>query len=169
MPLKSKIFTGVFFHKISVFCYKRKRQLFYYEGSSSYITLNIFERVYRVLFSEFLRVVASENTPADKNIFKVDKKGMFQECYSEDFMISLKNIFKVCDGVFRDFRKSSGLYIKSSEGLCDGVSSMYIKGTRTIFFNCVLKKTKRRKQKELKITGEKVYALKYRNSTYKNS
>ena len=35
--------------------------------------------------------VAYESTPADKNMFKVDKKGMFQVC--------LENIFEVCDGV----------------------------------------------------------------------
>ena len=34
-PLKSKIFTGVSFRKILGFCYKRKRQLFYFEGLPS--------------------------------------------------------------------------------------------------------------------------------------
>ena len=50
-------------------------------------------------FSEFLWVVASENNPADKNTFKVDNKRMFQERYSGTFIISLENIFEVCDGV----------------------------------------------------------------------
>ena len=35
MPLKSKIFTGVSFRKILGFCHKRKRQLFYFEGTPS--------------------------------------------------------------------------------------------------------------------------------------
>ena len=33
------------------------------------------------------RVVAYESTPADKNMFKVVKKEMFQECYSSVFML----------------------------------------------------------------------------------
>ena len=37
------------------------------------------------------------STPADKNMLKVNKKGMFQERYSGAFMISLENIFEVCD------------------------------------------------------------------------
>ena len=40
---------------------------------------------------------------------------MFQECYSGNFMINLENIFE------SDFHKSSGLYVKSSEGVCDTV------------------------------------------------
>ena len=44
---------------------------------------------------------------------------MCQECYSDVFMISLENIFVVCD--VSDFRNSSGLYINSSEGVCDAV------------------------------------------------
>ena len=50
-------------------------------------------------FSEFLWVVAYESTPTDKNMFKIDKKGMFQECDSGVFMIGLENIFEVCGGV----------------------------------------------------------------------
>ena len=45
-------------------------------------------------------MVTSGNTPADKNMFKADNKVMFQECYSGVFMISLKNIFEICDGVW---------------------------------------------------------------------
>ena len=32
-------------------------------------------------------------------MFNVDKKGMFQECYSGVFMITLENIFAVCEEV----------------------------------------------------------------------
>ena len=35
MPLKSKIFSGVSFCNVLDFYYKRKRKLFYYEGTSS--------------------------------------------------------------------------------------------------------------------------------------
>ena len=50
-------------------------------------------------FSEFLWAVASENIPADKNILKIDNKGMFQECYSGVFIISLEIIFEAHDGI----------------------------------------------------------------------
>ena len=46
-------------------------------------------------------------------MFKVDNKGMFQECYSGVLIISLENIFEVSNRVC--FRKSSGLYLNSSE------------------------------------------------------
>ena len=92
MPLKSKTFTGVSFRKILGFYYKRKRQLFYSEGTSS--------QTLKTLNCElFLRVVAYESIAVDKNMFKVDKKGTFQECYLGVFMISLENIFGVSDGV----------------------------------------------------------------------
>ena len=45
-------------------------------------------------------VVASENTPADRNMFKVDKKRIFQEYNLAVFMISLENIFEACVGVW---------------------------------------------------------------------
>ena len=50
-------------------------------------------------FSEFRWVVTFEYTTADKNMFKVDNKEMFQEWSSGLFIISLENIFEVCDGV----------------------------------------------------------------------
>ena len=50
-------------------------------------------------FSEFLWDVASKNTPAHRNMLKVDNKGMFQECYFGVFIICLENIFEVCDRV----------------------------------------------------------------------
>ena len=56
---------------------------------------NFLENFY---FSEFLWVIDYESTPADKNMFKVDK--MVQECYSGVFIISLDNIFEVCGGVW---------------------------------------------------------------------
>ena len=50
-------------------------------------------------FLEFLWVIASEYTPADKSKFKVDNQEMFQEYYSGVLIISLENIFEVCDRV----------------------------------------------------------------------
>ena len=51
-------------------------------------------------------------------MFKVDSKGMFQECYSGDFIISLKIFLKSVTE--SNFHKSSGLYTYNSEGLCNG-------------------------------------------------
>ena len=98
LPIKNKIFTRVSFRKILGFFYKWNRQLFYHERTSSYIPLKILERV-NGYFSEFLSVLASEYTVADRNMFKVDKKGMFQGCYSGIFKINLENIFEVYDRV----------------------------------------------------------------------
>ena len=98
LPPKNKIFTRVSFRKILGFYYKRNRQIFYYEGTSSYIPLKIPER--ESYFSEIILVTAFENTPADINMFKVDNKGMFQECYSSVFSISLENIFEACGWVW---------------------------------------------------------------------
>ena len=78
--------------------YKRNRQLFYYEWISSYIPLKIPERVNRVIFQN------SSEFWADKNMFKVDNKGMFQECSLGVFIIRLKNITKSV--MESDFRKS---------------------------------------------------------------
>ena len=50
LPLKSKIFTGVSFRKILGFYYKRNRQLFHYEGTSSFIPLKTRELVNTVSF-----------------------------------------------------------------------------------------------------------------------
>ena len=99
LPLKNEIFARVSFCKILCFYYKRYGQLFYYEGTSLYIPLKILKRVNRSYFSEFLWAVVSENNPADKNMFKVDNKWMFQECYSGVFIINLENIFEFCDEV----------------------------------------------------------------------
>ena len=78
--LKNNIFTKVSFRKILGFYCKWNRQLFYYEGTSSYIPLQILERVNRVIFQNSSEFFTSEYTPADKNMFKVNNKGMFQEC-----------------------------------------------------------------------------------------
>ena len=78
--------------------YKRNRQLFYYEWISSYIPLKIPERVNRVIFQN------SSEFWVDKNMFKVDNKGMFQECSLGVFIIRLKNITKSV--MESDFRKS---------------------------------------------------------------
>ena len=52
-------------------------------------------------------------------MFKVDKKGMFQECYLGVFMITWRIFLKpVAES---DFRKSSGRYINNSEGVHDDV------------------------------------------------
>ena len=80
MPLINKIFTGVSFRKMLSFYYKRKRQFLYYEGTPSK-TLKIFERVNSVV-SQNSWVVACESTWEDKNLFKVNKKRLIQECYS---------------------------------------------------------------------------------------
>ena len=57
MPLKSKIFTGFCFCKILGFYYKRNRQLFYYEGTSSCMPLKIPERVNKVIFQNFSQLL----------------------------------------------------------------------------------------------------------------
>ena len=76
LPLKENIFTRVPFCKILGFYYKRNRELFYYEGTFSYIPLKILE----------LQLQSQQQL-------------MFQECYSGVFIINLENIFEVCDGV----------------------------------------------------------------------
>ena len=53
-------------------------------------------------------------------MFKVNEKGMFQECYLGVFMISLVTFLKPV--MESDFRKCSGFYLNSSEGVCEGVS-----------------------------------------------
>ena len=72
LDLKSETFAGISFRKISGFCYKQNKKLFYCKGAAPYIALKIlFKQNY---FSQFLRVVAFENTPANKNMFRVDDK-----------------------------------------------------------------------------------------------
>ena len=79
LPLKNKIFTGVSFRKLLGFYYKRNRQFFYYDGTSSYIPLS------SCFWSE-------------KHVQSWQKK-MFQECYLGLFIISLENTFEIYDGV----------------------------------------------------------------------
>ena len=85
MPLKSMIFTGVSFRKILGFYYKRKKQLFYYEGTSLYISLKISARVNRVIShnsSEFLLLKIHQQK---KTFTKFTKK----ECFSIVLRVSL--------------------------------------------------------------------------------
>ena len=98
MPLKSKIFTGVSFRKILGFYYKRERQLFYYEGTSSYIPLKIPERVNSVISQNSSELFLLKISSRQKHV-QSKKKGMFQERCSGAFMISSENIFEVCDRV----------------------------------------------------------------------
>ena len=66
----------------------------------------------------FFRITgASENTPADKNMFKVDNKKGNSNASGMLFSLGkfLKYVTKPC------FRKSSGLSINRREGVCDGV------------------------------------------------
>ena len=42
-------------------------------------------------------------------MFDVNNKGKFEECYSGVFIISLENIFEVCDEVWFDFIKEENL------------------------------------------------------------
>ena len=56
MTLKSKIFTEVSIRKILGFYYKRERQLFYYEGTSSYIPLKFPEGINRVISQNPLKI-----------------------------------------------------------------------------------------------------------------
>ena len=81
LPLKNKIFTRVFFCKILGFYYKWNRQLFYYEGTLSYVPLKILERVNRVIFQNSFEFfwIPSEYTSKDKNMFKVDNKECFRD------------------------------------------------------------------------------------------
>ena len=44
---------------------------------------------------------------------------MFQECCLGVFMISLENVFEDCDE--SDFRKYLGLYLNSTEDVCNAV------------------------------------------------
>ena len=53
LPLKSKIVTGVSFRKLLGFYYKRNRQFFYYDGTSSYIPLKIPKSVNKVTLQNF--------------------------------------------------------------------------------------------------------------------
>ena len=114
MPLKSKIFPGVSFRKILSFYYKRKRQLSYYEGTSSYIPLEIPERVNRVIsqnFSELLLLKISQQT---KTCSKLTKK----ECFRNVIRVSLWLAWRIFlkSVAEPDFRKSSGLYISNRDG-----------------------------------------------------
>ena len=119
MPLKSRIFTRVSFRKILGFYYKQKRQLFYYEGTSSCTLLKIFERVNRVASqdsSELLLLKIPQQTEACSKSTK-------KECFRNVIRVSLWLAWKIfLKSVMKfDFSKCSGLYINNSKGVCDGV------------------------------------------------
>ena len=61
--------------------------------------MKIPERVNMVIFQSSSELLLMKVPQQTKNMFKVDKKGMFQECYLGAFMIRLENIFEVCGGV----------------------------------------------------------------------
>ena len=73
--MKSIIFTGVSF-RIWAFTINGTDNSFTIRNFAIY-SLKIPKRVNRVIFQN--SSAASENTPADKNMFEVDNKGMFQE------------------------------------------------------------------------------------------
>ena len=124
--LCNNIFTGVSFHKILGFFYERKRQLFYYEGTSSYIPLKIPERVNGVISQNFSGLLFPKTLQQTKTCSKSTKKA----CFRNVIRVSLSSAGNV--GVFRriflksvtgsDFRKSSSFYIDINEGVCGGVS-----------------------------------------------
>ena len=99
--LKKKIFTGVSFHKTLGFHLKQNsftmnelRHIF----PSKFLNVKIgsFFRIYVAVASEIPeQTKTSSKSPAGKNMFKVDIRGMFQERYSGIFIISVENIFEV--------------------------------------------------------------------------
>ena len=111
--LKTKIFTGVSLRKVLRFYYNQQRQLFYYEGTSLYIPSKTPERINRVIFQNSSELGAFENTPANKNMLKVDKKDtstaslmLFGCLYKLASKIFLKSVTEP------DFRRVSCLYCK---------------------------------------------------------
>ena len=84
LPLRNNIFTRVPFRKMLGFCYKRDRQLFYHEGTSSYILLKILERVNEVIFnsSELLFLNIPQQT-------KTCSKSTTTECFMNVIQVSL--------------------------------------------------------------------------------
>ena len=84
MPLVSKIFTGVSFRKMLGFYYKRKRQLFYYEGTLSQ-TLKIPERVNRVISQNSSELLLMKVPQQTKTCSKSTKK----ECFRNVIRVSL--------------------------------------------------------------------------------
>ena len=115
-PLKSKIFTGVSFRVTLGICFKRSRQLFYYKRTSSF---EMPEPVNAFVFqnsSESLLLKIPQQT-------KISSKSTTKECLRNAIRVFLKLAGKI---FFKsvtqpNFRKSSGLYINSSEWLCDRV------------------------------------------------
>ena len=83
LHLKSKTFTGLSFRKILGFYYKRKRQLFYYERTSSYVPfLKTPDPVSRVIFQNSTELLLLK-IPQAKTRSKSTTKGcsgMLFEC-----------------------------------------------------------------------------------------
>ena len=119
IPLKNKIFTRVSLRKNLGFYYKWNRQLLYYEGTSSYIPLKILEHVSRVIFQssfDFLLLNIPQQT-------KRCSKSATNGCFRDVFRLSLKLAWRIFLKSVTEskFRKSSGVYVNSSEIVCNGV------------------------------------------------
>ena len=82
------------FHNILGFCYKRSRQLFYYEGTLSYIILKILERV-NSYFSEFLWITASKNTPIRQKHVQSRQQKRRYHCFRNEIRVSLYLAWKI--------------------------------------------------------------------------
>ena len=91
---------GVSLCKILGLYYQWNKQLFYYEGTSSYIPLKIPECLNRVAFQNSSELLLLEIHQQTKTCSKLTNKGMFQECCSGFFIINLGNIFEVCDEIW---------------------------------------------------------------------
>ena len=74
-----------FFRKILGFYYKRNRQLFYYEDTSPYITLNILERINRVIFRNSSELLLLNISQQSKTCSKMTAK----ECFKNVIWVSL--------------------------------------------------------------------------------
>ena len=75
LRLDQTIITGVSIHKILGFYYKRNRQLFCYEGTSSNIPLKIPERVNKVTFQNSSELLLLKTPQQAKICSKSTKKG----------------------------------------------------------------------------------------------
>ena len=116
MPLKSKTFTEVSFRKILSFYYKQKRQLFSYEGASSYFPLKIPERVHEVISQNYSELLLLLKKPQQT---KTCSKSTKKECFRNVIWVSLWLTWRIFlkSVAESDFRKSSGLYINNSDGV----------------------------------------------------
>ena len=119
MHLKSKILYGVAIRKILSFYHKPKRQLFYYDGTSSYNRLKIPECVKRVFLRIPLSCCFRKYPSRQKNIQSWQKRNASGMLFWASLWLAWRIFLKsVTESVFC---KSSGFYINSNEGVCDGV------------------------------------------------